>query len=240
MVTVRIGIVSLAALIVCATGLRADILTGTLTTTVLSTGTSPDNAGVFGGGNLAGDAMTITFMFNRSQFILDGGLDQFVHASSETLSGTDTANAVLTHTLVDTTKSKTFNETNLTAGASGLVMFEISAISNSATIDPGGTLLYSLIGGLGSGITVYSTATFPGQVLTGPGSSGAQTFLNQLLADATYITIGTDTTAGQTDIAIDATPPLTQTPEPASVGLLIFVVLACGYMMKTRNVRRSL
>jgi hypothetical protein len=240
MVTVKAVIVGLATLMVCVTGLKADILTETLTGTVLSTGTSPDNAGAFGGGSLVGDTMKITFMFNLSQFISDGALDVFVPASSETLSNIDTTNAVLTHTLVDTTKSKTFNETNLTAGTNGQVIFEISAISNSATIDPGGTLLYSLIGGLGSGITVYSTAKFPGQVLTGQGSSGAQTFLDQLAEDATYITIGIDTAAGQTDIALDATPPMTQTPEPASVCLLIVVLLVCGYMMKTRNVRRSL
>lgn len=240
MVTLKAVIVGLAALMVCATGLKADILTETLTGTVLSTGTSPDNAGAFGGGSLVGDTMKVTFKFNVSQFISDGGQEVFTLASFETLSHLDTTNAVLTHTLVDTTQSKTFNETNLTAGTTGEVIFEISAISNSATIDPGGTLLNSLIGGLGSSIAVYSTATFPGQVLTGPGSSGAQTFLDQLAEDATYISIGIDTAAGQTDIALDATPPMTQTPEPASVCLLIVVVLECGYMMKRRNVRRSL
>ncbi len=239
MVTIKAGFVGLASLIVCATGLKADILTETLTGTVLNMGTSPDNAGVFGGGSLVGDTMKVTFMFNLSQFISDRGHDVLTPMSSEILSITDTANVVLTHTIVDATKGKTFTETNLTSGTNGEVMFQISAISNSAAIDPGGTLLYSLIGGLGSDITVYSTVAFPDQGLTGPGSD-PQTFLDQLAKDATYVTIGIDTAAGETDIALDATPPITQTPEPASVGLLIVVVLVCGYMMKAKNVRRSL
>jgi hypothetical protein len=240
MVTVKSGILGIVTLMACSTGLKADIFTETLTGTVLSTGTSPDNAGAFGGGSLIGDNMKVAFQFDLSQFLMDGSPQDLNTASSETLSNMDTVNVVLTHTIVDTTKSKTFNETNLTPGANGEVMFEISAIPLGATIDPGGTLLDSLIGGAGSEIKIYSTATFPGGILRGP---GAQTFLDQLAADATYMTIGIDATANggfETDIALDATPPITQTPEPASVGLLVVVVLACGYMMKTRNARRSL
>jgi hypothetical protein len=240
MVTVKSGVLGIVALIACSTGLKADIFTETVNGTVLSTGTSPDNAGAFGGGSLIGDTMKITFMFNLSQFLMDGTPLDLNTATSETLSNTDTVNAVLTHTIVDTTKNKTFNETNITPGANGLVQFEISAIPVGATIDPGGTLLDSLIGGAGSEIKIYSTAAFPGGILRGP---GAQAFLDQLAADATYMTIGIDADANgrlETDIALDGTPPMTQTPEPASVVLLVVVVLACGYKMRTRNAMRSL
>ena len=213
MKAVRIGMFCLAALLSPATGLYASIITETVSGTI---GSGIDNAGIFGpqGANLAGDAATVTYMFNPSVLVADGGLYTPVASTSETLSGT-VNDGVLTNTI--TVNGTTFAQTNT---PSVTVHFSTSEFGS-------GTLVDSLIGGLGSEIKIYSGTPYQYPTLL----VNPKPFLDLVSATATSITVGIDNSEGQTDFDLTPTPSVT-TPEPSSFSLLMVAGLLSAYVVR--------
>ena len=223
---VGVGPIAIAVLLASASYLNASIITETITGTV-TTGT--DNAGVFGpmGANLAGEAVTVTYMLNTSVLAMDG-LYESTPSTFEALISFANDGAI-TNTI--TVGGSTFTQTQ---NAGSREEFSTTMLSTGSDVNP---VLFNSTSGTGSSIDIHSTATYQFGVLLG----NPKPFLDQVSADATQVKVGIDTSNGsftfQTDLTIQPNAVVIPEPTPFIVLALagVFLVAVRSGLVTPRN-----
>jgi hypothetical protein len=176
----------LAALLSSVTGLHAAVITETVSGTIAA---GTDYAGVFGpaGANLAGDAATVTYMFNPSVLAADGFYETTA-PTFESLFGFENDEAI-TNTI--TVNGTTYTQTT---SANGEEQFITQDVAGVTTVPPfsnsvSETVVDNLTSGFNSDILTYSTALYQYPTLLG----NPQPFLDEISATYTeiYAAVGT-------------------------------------------------
>jgi hypothetical protein len=215
-----LGFIGVTALLSTATTLHADIITETLNGTVL---TGIDNAAIFGplGANLAGNPITATFTFNRTQLIADGIYSSAAGIQEQIFNGTITDGA-LTETI--TVHGVTFT---LTQGANGMETILTQKDGAGSSIE---SILFNTTTGTGASITIHSSTPYQFPTLLG----NPKPFFDSVASTATSVVVGIDLQGGafQTDIVITAIT----TPEPSTISLWM---VAGGALLVLRMRRRT-
>lgn len=192
-----------------------ETLTGTI-----SSGT--DNASLFGGGNLAGDAASVTFTVNPSILAADG-LYETLAPTFEAL--VDTANDM------GLTIAITVNGTTYSLGqtAGGQETFSTQQVGSGTSI---GANLFNPTTGNGLNVTLQSSAAYQYNTLL----NNPQPFLTLATNAATSLTVDIVSSGGNFETQFVVPGPAggggpggTPVPEPGSIGLVIISGLIVLY-----------